>query len=95
LQADGEESATLRRKFREKAEAAKGRPKSVVIKDIPTLIIDLGSSTIKVGFGGEDAPILVTSAVVGHVRGEQFMDLEKHAHVDKARSASATTSWHN
>ena len=36
--------------------------------DISTIVIDLGSSTIKVGFAGEDAPRWVFSSVVGHIR---------------------------
>lgn len=81
-EAQGAEVAAMKAAFRKKVEPKKAA-KKVEIKDIPTVVIDLGSSTIKVGYAGQDAPLQVVSAVVGHVRGEHFMDLEKHAHVDK------------
>jgi len=81
-EASGAEAAALKKAFRERVEPKQSAQK-VEIKDIPTIVIDLGSSTIKVGYAGQDAPLQVVSAVVGHVRGDHFMDLEKHAHVDK------------
>eukprot|EP00039_Didymoeca_costata_P031272 m.33961 g.33961 ORF g.33961 m.33961 type:complete len:497 (+) comp8641_c0_seq2:117-1607(+) len=76
------EVARLKKEFREKVEP-KSRPKSVHIKEIPTLVIDIGSNTIKVGYAGEEVPVVMVSSVAGHVRGEHFMDLDRHAHVDK------------
>eukprot|EP00041_Stephanoeca_diplocostata_P033977 m.1138144 g.1138144 ORF g.1138144 m.1138144 type:complete len:494 (-) comp24439_c0_seq2:49-1530(-) len=76
------EVAELKRKFREQVEPKKGEEK-IEVKDIPTIVLDFGSNTIKAGFAGEDAPRVVTSAVVGRVRGEHFMDLERHSHVEK------------
>lgn len=97
----------------------KKKAEPLELKSIPTIVLDLGSDTIKAGYAGEDvrgrssrspdlaaarahcgvclviprlthftsgsaqAPRVVTSAVVGRVRGEHFMDLEKHAHITK------------
>lgn len=36
--------------------------------DIPTIVIDVGSGSIKAGFAGEDAPRAIFSAVVGVIR---------------------------
>ena len=40
----------------------------LVHEDIPTIVIDCGSNTIKIGYGGEDAPLVIFSSVVGRVR---------------------------
>lgn len=53
------------------------------VQDIPTIVIDVGSNTIKAGFAGEEAPLVMASAVAGHVRSVHLMDIEKHAHVNK------------
>lgn len=42
--------------------------KDVQIKDIPTIVLDIGSNTIKAGYAGRDAPEFVISTVVGTVR---------------------------
>ena len=55
----------------------------VFIKDLRTIVIDLGSSHIKAGYAGNDAPETVFSSVVGHVPSSFAMDLERHAHIDR------------
>jgi actin-related protein len=34
--------------------------------ELPTVVIDSGSSTCKAGFGGEDAPRVAFPSIVGH-----------------------------
>jgi hypothetical protein len=49
--------------------------------DIPTIVLDIGSNSIKCGYAGEDAPRVVISSVVGAVKNDSIMDLEKHKHI--------------
>eukprot|EP00038_Savillea_parva_P019171 m.26680 g.26680 ORF g.26680 m.26680 type:complete len:496 (+) comp4337_c0_seq1:141-1628(+) len=76
------EVARMKAEFKARMEPKK-KAEPVKIEEIPTIVLDLGSDTIKAGYAGEDAPRVVTSSVVGRVRGEHFMDLEKHAHITK------------
>lgn len=55
----------------------KTRPKTVIIKDLQTIVVDVGSNNTKVGFAGEDAPRWMFSTVVGRIRSDHLMDLEK------------------
>eukprot|EP00056_Hartaetosiga_gracilis_P021660 m.25623 g.25623 ORF g.25623 m.25623 type:complete len:510 (-) comp9199_c0_seq2:67-1596(-) len=63
-------------------EKPKPKPK-VVVKDIQTIVVDLGSNAVKVGFAGEDAPRAVVSSIAGYIADIGKMDLEKHAHINK------------
>lgn len=81
-EADGLEAARLKAAFKDLVEP-KAEAKVEEITDIPTIVVDLGSCSIKAGYAGDDAPSVVLSSIIGHVRGERFMDIEKHAHVDK------------
>jgi hypothetical protein len=42
--------------------------KEVLATSVTPIVIDVGSNTIKAGFGGDDAPLFVFSAVVGRVQ---------------------------
>jgi actin-related protein len=43
--------------------------------ELPTVVIDSGSSTCKAGFGGEDAPRVVFPSIVGHFKHAQAPEL--------------------
>ncbi|EGD79707.1 hypothetical protein PTSG_10692 [Salpingoeca rosetta] len=77
-----EEVERMKRQLLQQIE--KPKPKPVVkLEDIRTIVIDIGSGSIKAGFAGEDAPRVVMSAIVGFIKDVSAMDLEKHAHVDR------------
>eukprot|EP00043_Microstomoeca_roanoka_P008224 m.79330 g.79330 ORF g.79330 m.79330 type:complete len:508 (+) comp14153_c0_seq4:182-1705(+) len=80
--ASQEEVAEMKRLLLQRLE--KPKPKPVIkLQDIRTIVIDLGSGSIKAGFAGEDAPRVVMSAIVGFIKDVEAMDLEKHAHIDR------------
>eukprot|EP00053_Salpingoeca_punica_P004509 m.49475 g.49475 ORF g.49475 m.49475 type:complete len:514 (+) comp12826_c1_seq1:2177-3718(+) len=74
--------AERKRQFLERMKTPKPKVE-VKIEKIPTIVIDLGSNTVKAGFAGQDAPKFVLSSVVGGIRSEHIMDLEKHKHIDR------------
>eukprot|EP00051_Salpingoeca_urceolata_P003110 m.55243 g.55243 ORF g.55243 m.55243 type:complete len:499 (+) comp12519_c0_seq1:52-1548(+) len=83
---DEEESAQEVARMKKEFLARNAKPKKikeVFIRDIPTIVIDIGSNTIKCGYAGEDAPRWVFSSVMGRVRSEHMMDLSKHSHVNQ------------
>eukprot|EP00049_Salpingoeca_infusionum_P007150 m.116192 g.116192 ORF g.116192 m.116192 type:complete len:258 (-) comp13600_c0_seq3:1290-2063(-) len=83
---DEEESAREVAEMKKLMMARLEKPKKkqiVRIKEIPALVLDIGSCTIKAGRAGEDAPAVVMSALVGFIADPESMDLEKHAHVKK------------
>src|SRR5271154_3054199 len=49
------------------------------VSERPSVVIDLGSGTIKAGFGGEDAPRAVFPSVVGAGRGGRYVGAEAMA----------------
>eukprot|EP00045_Choanoeca_perplexa_P013897 m.159669 g.159669 ORF g.159669 m.159669 type:complete len:294 (+) comp16490_c1_seq45:471-1352(+) len=64
---------------------AKLQPKkptrTVEVKDIATIVIDLGSGLVKAGYAGQDAPSVVLNAIIGTIANPDTMDLVKHAHI--------------
>eukprot|EP00055_Hartaetosiga_balthica_P011943 m.56137 g.56137 ORF g.56137 m.56137 type:complete len:508 (+) comp7785_c0_seq1:161-1684(+) len=76
------EVAEMKQALLKRIEKPKPKEKKIV-KDIQTIVIDLGSNAVKVGFAGEDAPRVVVSSIAGFIKDVEKMDLEKHAHVTK------------
>ena len=77
-----EEVARMKRQLLERIEKPKPKPK-IQLQDIRTIVLDIGSGSLKAGFAGEDAPRVVMSAVAGFIKDVSKMDLEKHAHIDQ------------
>eukprot|EP00045_Choanoeca_perplexa_P013892 m.159590 g.159590 ORF g.159590 m.159590 type:complete len:172 (+) comp16490_c1_seq30:471-986(+) len=79
---------------------AKLQPKkptrTVEVKDIATIVIDLGSGLVKAGYAGQDAPSVVLNAIIGTIAKYAISLLPStsltvqntHQHIVSARLAS-------